>query len=181
MYKRQIRKSAVVNDWIVGCGSNDRSVRRGGHLVYAMRVTETLDFRAYSSDPRFRQKIPIRNGSRKQSCGDNIYYRNANDTTWLQRDSFHSKEDGSLNPDHVARDTSVDRVLISDDYIYFGGYGPAFPEYLRNSYGLDICKSGIGVSCFGDLELIAQFIHWIRSFGVSGYHSAPFEWRARRG
>lgn len=179
--KPLIRKSAAIGDWIVGCGSNDRSVRRGGHLVYAMRVTETLRFRAYSSDPRFRPKIPYRNGSRKQSCGDNIYYRNASDTAWLQRDSFHSKVDGSLNPDHLARDTGVDRVLVSDDYIYFGGYGPLFPEHLRNSYGLDVCKSGRGVSHLSDQELVAQFVHWVRSFGASGYQSAPFEWRMLRG
>lgn len=179
--KPPIRKSAAVEDWIVGCGSNDRSVRRGGHLVYAMRVTDALDFRAYAADPRFHQKIPYRRGSRKQSCGDNIYYRNATDTGWLQRDSFHSREDGSLNPDHVARDTGVDRVLVSDDFVYFGGYGPEFPDNLRDFHGLDICKSGIGVSSFGDPELIAQFIHWIRSLKVSGYQSAPFEWRMLRG
>ena len=179
--KPSIRKGAAAEDWVVGCGSNDRSVRRGGHLVYAMRVTGELSFREYASDPRFRQKIPYRRGSRKQSCGDNIYYRNAADTEWLQRDSFHSKSDGSINPDHVARDTGVDRVLISDDFVYFGGYGPEFPEGLRDFHGLDVCKSGIGVTSFNEPELIAQFVHWIRSLNVTGYISAPFEWRMLRG
>lgn len=179
--KPSIRKGAAAEDWVVGCGSNDRSVRRGGHLVYAMRVTGALSFREYASDPRFRQKIPYRRGSRKQSCGDNIYYRNAADTEWLQRDSFHSKADGGINPDHVARDTGVDRVLISDDFVYFGGYGPEFPDSLRDFHGLDVCKSGIGVTSFNEPELIAQFVHWIRSLNVTGYISAPFEWRMLRG
>ena len=146
-----------------------------------MRVTEIVGFRKYAEDPRFRQKIPYRRGSRKQSCGDNIYYRNAADTAWLQRDSFHSKEDGTLNPDHVARDTGVDRVLVSDDFVYFGGYGPEFPANLRDFHGLDVCKSGIGVSSFRDPEFIAQFVHWLRSLKVAGYQSAPFEWRMLRG
>ncbi|MGE0672844.1 MAG: hypothetical protein AB7O64_07300 [Methylibium sp.] len=179
--KPSIRKGAAAEDWVVGCGSNDRSVRRGGHLVYAMRVTGALSFREYANDPRFRQKIPYRRGSRKQSCGDNIYYHNAADTEWLQRDSFHSNSDGSINPDHVARDTGVDRVLISDDFVYFGGYGPEFPDSLRDFHGLDVCKSGIGVTSFAEPELIAQFVHWIRSLNVTGYISAPFEWRMLRG
>lgn len=179
--KPSIRKGADVEDWVVGCGSNDRSVRRGGYLVYAMRVTGALSFREYSSDLRFHQKIPYRRGSRKQSCGDNIYFRNAADTEWLQRDSFHSKADGSINPDHVARDTGVDRVLISEDFVYFGGYGPEFPGSLRDFHGLDVCKSGIGVTSFTEPELIAQFVHWIRSLNVTGYISAPFEWRMLRG
>ncbi|QAA93594.1 Nmad2 family putative nucleotide modification protein [Pollutimonas thiosulfatoxidans] len=179
--KPPIRRSAAIGDWVVGCGSNDRTVRRGGYLVYAMRVTEALDFRAYSADPRFAKKIPYRRGSRKQSCGDNIYFRNADDSEWFQRDSFHSHEDGSLHPQHVNRDTGVDRVLVSEDYVYFGGYGPAIPEYLRDFHGLDLCKSGRGVSAFRDPDLITQFVHWIRSLGVSGYQSAPFEWRMLRG
>ena len=36
--KPDIRRAANVGDWIVGSGSNDRSIRRGGHLVYAMQV-----------------------------------------------------------------------------------------------------------------------------------------------
>lgn len=179
--KPQIRKSAAIGDWVVGCGSNEKSVRRGGHLVYAMRVTEALDFRSYNADPRFAQKIPYRRGSRKQSCGDNIYYPNITNTEWLQRDSFHSNKDGSCHSSHVNRDTGVNRILISEDYVYFGGYGPAIPENLRDFHGLDVCKSGIGVSAFRDPELLAQFIYWIRSLQVSGYQSAPFEWRKLRG
>lgn len=178
--KPTIRKSAHVGDWLVGCGSNDKKVRRGGHLVYAMRVTEIQDFRSYGSDPRFSMKIPCRTGSRKQSCGDNIYYRSNNDNHWKQRDSFHSKSDGSQNLQHTERDTSVDRVLISDDFVYFGGYGPAFPSSLRNFQGLDVCKAGRGVIGFDDTDIISAFVAWIRSMPNSGYQAAPFEWRQLR-
>lgn len=178
--KPDIRKSAAIGDWIVGCGSNDHSVRRGGHLVYAMRVSETLRFEEYDADPRFQRKKPYRFGSRKQSSGDNIYFRAIAGGPWIQRDSFHSKPDGAPNPDHVARDTGVDRILISDDFVYFGGSGPRFRDDLRNYQGRDVCKSGRGRSCFDQPELIERFVEWIRSLGVSGYRGAPFEWGTLR-
>jgi hypothetical protein len=178
--KPDIRRSANIDDWIVGSGSNDRSIRRGGHLVFAMRVTETLSFSEYDSDLRFQRKKPYRNGSRKQSCGDNIYFRNSKNDPWHQRDSFHSMRDGTPNPEHIARDTGADQVLISNDFVYFGGYGPKFPQALRDFHGLDICKTGIGRSCFDDKELIQHFVGWIRSLNASGYQSAPFEWRSLR-
>ncbi|MCL4526309.1 MAG: hypothetical protein M1492_07420 [Gammaproteobacteria bacterium] len=178
--KPNIRRSAGIGDWVVGSGSNDRTVRRGGHLVYAMRVTEAMTFDEYSVDPRFEYKKPYRNGSRKQSCGDNIYSRAAPGAAWRQRDSFHSRPNGALNPDHVARDTGVNRVLISDDFLYFGGEGPQFPDELRDQQDRPLCKTGIGLTTFDNAKLIANLEKWVRSFGVSGYQGAPFEWLTLR-
>lgn len=174
--KPTIRKSASIGDWIVGSGSNERKVRRGGHFVYAMRVTEVMTFREYDADTRFQKKKPYRQGSRKQSCGDNIYYRDTSDDSWLQRDSFHTDKYGKLHPKHVRIDTGVDRVLISDDFIYFGGKGPNIPSRLKDMNGRRLCKSGRGTSCFDDPKLFAAFVEWIDSFGKRGYQDPPFEW-----
>ena len=38
--KPRIRKAAGVGDWVVGSGSNDSLVRRGGYMVYAMQVSD---------------------------------------------------------------------------------------------------------------------------------------------
>lgn len=179
--KPDIRRAAQVGDWIVGSGSNDRAVRRGGHMVYAMRVGEILTFSQYDGDPRFERKKPYRRGSRKQSCGDNIYYRGAAGQRWLQRDSFHSNADGSRHEKHVGIDTSVDRVLISQDFVYFGGEGPAFPDLLQDDKGRPICKSGIGHSRFDAPTLIAAFEDWVCGLGVRGFQGAPFEWISLRG
>ena len=54
--KPSIRKGADIGDWVVGSGSNDRNIRRGGHLVHAMRITEILTFDEYGVDPRFESK-----------------------------------------------------------------------------------------------------------------------------
>jgi hypothetical protein len=179
--KPDIRRGAKIGDWVVGSGSNNRSVRRGGHLVYAMRVTDAITFDEYGTDPRFETKKPFRNGSRKQSCGDNIYFRVHPDAPWQQRDSFHSRSDGSLNPDHVRRDTGVDRVLVSNDFAYFGGEGPEFPAELKDQQGRRLCKAGRGISAFEDPQLVSRLEQWIRSFGAGGYRGAPFEWLTLRG
>jgi hypothetical protein len=179
--KPDIRRGAKIGDWVVGSGSNDRSIRRGGHLVYAMRVTEIMTFDEYGADPRFEAKKPFRKGSRKQSCGDNIYFRVAPDAPWQQRDSFHSRPDGSLNPDHVLRDTGVDRVLVSNDFVYFGGEGPEFPVELKDQQGRSLCKSGRGLSAFDDPHLVVRLQQWIRGLGEGGYQGAPFEWLMLRG
>lgn len=178
--KPPIRKSASIGDWVVGCGSNDKNVRRGGFLVYAMKITEIMSFDEYSSDKRFEVKKPYRYGSRKQSCGDNIYYRDTTLSDWMQHDSFHSNSQGQLNQDHVARDTAVNRILISDNFVYFGGQGPEFPKELVDSKGRSICKEGVGFTAFNDPQLIASLESWIQSFGVDGYQGAPFEWLSLR-
>lgn len=179
--KPDIRKAAELGDWIVGSGSAAQQVRRGGHLVHAMRVTEILSFQEYDADPRFERKKPYRSGSRRQSCGDNIYRRNPADDGWLQRDSFHTTDKGEQHPRHVARDTDVNRVLISDDFVYYGGYGPRIPEGLVDAQGRPVCKQGIGRNVFDDPKLIMSFEQWIRSLGETGYQDAPFEWRQLRG
>lgn len=57
--KPNIRKGADIGDWVVGSGSNDRNVRRGGHLVYAMRVTETMTFDEYGWIHGLNPRNPI--------------------------------------------------------------------------------------------------------------------------
>jgi hypothetical protein len=179
--KPGIRKSAQVGDWVVGTGSGDRTIRRAGFLVHAMRVTEVTDFEHYSVDLRFREKQPMRRGSRKQSCGDNIYFRSEADNGWLQRDSFHSNYDGTLNHRHVNRDTGVNRVLVSDDFVYFGGEGPVIPPQFRDYAGFDICQKGVGRKKVVDEELIVEFVAWLRSLGDFGYCGMPTEWILARG
>jgi hypothetical protein len=179
--KPDIRKAARVGDWIVGTGSNERRIRRGDHLVYAMCVTDILSFQAYDADPRFVKKKPYRNGSRRQSCGDNIYYRSGIDDEWIQRDSFHTTATGMRHPHHVNRDTRINRVLASSDYIYFGGFGPRIPDDLVDANGRPLRKEGIGRNVFDDPAFIAEFETWFRSLGANGFEAPPYEWRQLRG
>ncbi|MET4258748.1 hypothetical protein ABIC09_003698 [Bradyrhizobium sp. S3.12.5] len=174
--KPGIRQHAKVGDWVIGGGSGNKSIQRAGYLVYAMRVSETLSFDEYDSDPRFIKKKPYRNGSRKQSCGDNIYSRSKVPGPWCQRDSFHSLLDGSTNSKHVGRDTRVNRILVSNDFIYFGGAGPFVPLNLKDLHGRQVVHKGVGQSRFDDAQLVGQFECWVRSLGDMGYRGAPYEW-----
>lgn len=177
--KPRIRTGAQVGDWVVGSGSKSAAANQEGRLVYAMRVTEALTWDQYSIDPRFHSKRPFRRGSRKQTCGDNIYFRMGAGAPWQQRDSFHSREDGSADPEHVNRDTGVNRVLVSQDFVYFGGEGPPLPD-LRDAQGRPLCKHGIGHSKFDDQILIAQFVDWLQGLGSKGFKGVPFEWLSLR-
>ncbi|WP_271592348.1 hypothetical protein [Bradyrhizobium sp. CCBAU 65884] len=174
--KPKIRRYAKVGDWLLGSGSGDKKIGRAGYLVYAMRVSEALSFDDYDVDPRFRQKKPYRTGSRKQSCGDSIYFREISPGSWSQRDSFHSLPDGSANLKHIGRDTSVNRVLVSDHFIYFGGTGPSVPTSLKDELGRRIVHSSLGQSRFDDAHLLEEFECWVRSLGDMGYRGPPYEW-----
>ena len=174
--KPPIRRAALIGDWIVGTGSAAKKVNRGNRMVHAMKVTEITDFRSYWNDPRFSRKRPGRRGSRKQSCGDNIYFRSADDTAWLQLDSFHTNPDGSTKADHVARDTGTDRILISNNFYYFGGEGPEIPAVFRDASRYDLCRKVRQRKRLDDDGWIAEFVAWLRTFGNPGYYGRPLDW-----
>ena len=129
-----------MGDWIVGTGSAYK--KRTGHIVYAMRVSETMSFDQYWADPRFRSKRPTLRGSRKQAFGDNIYHKDPNTDQWLQVDSHHCHDDGTPNSRNIDNDTQTDRILIGEDFIYWGGGGLKF----QNFTGLTFAKKVRGTS-----------------------------------
>lgn len=117
--KPGIRKGATVGDWVMGIGgSNLRIAKR--KCILLMKISEKISFQDYWDDDRFSLKKPLRNGSRVQMLGDNIYHKNENDE-WVQEDSHHSNPDGTPNVVNLNRDTgNSDQVLISSCFLYFG-------------------------------------------------------------
>ena len=172
--KPDIRRRAEVGDWIVGTGSKTRG--REGRIVFVMRVTEVMSFNRYWSDSRFQQKKPNLRGSKKQAFGDNIYYRDLVTGKWCQLDSHHSYPDGTPNISNINNDTKTDRVLISDDYIYWGGEGPQILAKYRNFCGFDLCKGGRGYKCKFPENMVTDFVEWIRSLEGQGYCGTPLDW-----
>lgn len=167
--------TAAIGDWVIGSGSADKKIKRGGYLVYAMLVAESLSFQEYWEDPRFQRKKPSLWRSRMQACGDNIY-RCLPNGRWEQMNSYHSNADGAPNSKHIKRDTGVNRVLVSNTFVYFGGEGPRIPKPLRNHGSLDICVNGRGRKVFDDPTLIEKFATWFASIDVRGYAGEPLEW-----
>lgn len=170
--KPEIRRLAMIGDWIVGTGSRRRG--RQGAIVYAMEVTETMTFCSYWQDGRFRRKRPNLCGSMKQAFGDNIYFRD-DAGRWRQLDSHHSYADGTPNLHNITRDTGVDRVVIGRHYAYWGGAGPFLPDTFRSSGGFDICARRGYKSRF-PRRLVEDFVTWFRSLNASGFCSPPLEW-----
>lgn len=171
--KPKIRKAARIGDWVVGTGSKRRG--REGSIVFAMCVTETLTFDQYWKDPRFRNKRPNLRGSEKQAFGDNIYHRDRATGRWRQEDSHHSFPNGEPNRLNIENDTQVDRVLISNGFVYWGGNGPRIPKRFRSFQGIDICGKR-GHKCHFPDQMTEDFVRWIRSLDDRGYCSAPLDW-----
>jgi Nucleotide modification associated domain 2 len=152
-----------------------------------------LDFwftRCVSPRWRILSIIPLTRGSGINSrCGAEVASKAAATTFifgrkrdgWLQRDSFHSNDDGTLNQRHVNRDTGVNRVLISTDFVYFGGEGPSIPPQFRDYAGFDICQKGVGRKKVVDEDLIVEFVAWLSSLGDFGYRGMPTEWKLADG
>ena len=177
--KPRIREHAEVDDWVVGTGSNARDVRRGGHLVYAMRITEILTTTEFWNDPRFEKKKPNMFYSWVAASGDNIYEPVGPDR-WRQLNSYHSHDDGSRQDDHVRRDTGVERILVSDNFVYFGGEGPRLPEQFLDGGGVPMICLHRNYRRIRNEPVIEAFENWMRSLAEEGFQGKPWDWVKRR-
>ena len=172
--KPRIRKATAVGDWVIGTGSKAR--KRAGFLVYAMKVEEPLTFDQYWSDERFLLKRPNLHGSKKIAFGDNIYHRKGEGYDWKQLNSHHTLPDGRINKFNLNTDTSVNRVLISRTFTYWGGHGPAVPQQFRDYNGDDIvCAARNHRSNFAP-DLVRDFLTWIEPLAHEGFVGEPLDW-----
>lgn len=168
--KPQIRKRAVVGDYIIGTGAAEPKL--SGCLTYWMRVDEVLTFDEYWKDRRFRRKKPAMIGSAYLRYGDNIYHRDGGEE-FKQEDSFHSMEDGSVSLGDLHRDTgTTDKVLISYEFAYFGRSGVQLPDHLKC-----FVKKGPGHRCKFNAEQIDAFMAWLKTLPKRGYIDEPAHWQ----
>ncbi len=177
--KPGIRKVAAIDDWVIGTGSKIRN--RHKNVVYAMRVTGVMTFEEYWAAPRFQQKKVNLRGSKKQAFGDNIYSRDSTKRPWRQANSHHSLPDGRPNPVNLRVDTSTNRVLLSDDFVYWGASGPELPAlFLDYGPAHESIRAGRGYKSSFAPKLVSDLIGWIRSRKEAGYCSEPLDWRRTR-
>jgi hypothetical protein len=171
--KPRIRARAAVGDWVIGTGAKTTYGLRG-HLIYAMKVAETLEFDSYWTDRRFLCKRPVLNGSLSQVYGDNIYHRLNH--RWVQANSHHSLDTGRPNPRNIAHDTSVNRLLVATKFVYWGRASFAIPRRFRafRATGEDICCSGQGHRVRSG-KLAAAFEQWLEGVGSWGVQGLPLE------
>jgi len=177
--KPTIRKSACVGDWIIGTGSAAKGIRRGGFIVHAMQVTEVLSTSQYWNDERFEKKKPILTGSWMHASGDNIYSPKGLNG-WNQLNSYHSSQDGSAKVDHIARDTGVQRILVSDRFLYCGAEGPRLPEQFQPAGKFQVVKAGIGYSRGKSPAVINELEKWFDGLPRRGFIGKPWDWVNRK-
>ena len=140
-----------------------------------MHVLEVMSFNQYWTAPQFRQKKPYLKGSLQQAYGDNIYFKD-DDGNWHQQDSHHSFDHGIPNQKNVSHDTQTDRVLISNNFAYWGGSGPEIPVMFRNFNGIDIrARRGHKNPIFTN-EFVNAFIRWIHGINECGFLGEPLDW-----
>lgn len=132
--KPNIRQRAQLGDWIIG--STGTKLPPALRCVFAMVVTAEQTFDSYWTRPEFASRKAKRNGTQKKIVGDNIYHRADTDAPWIQEDSVHSLEDGSQCPLNTGHDTRVNRILLSDRFVYFGASAPTIPVPVRQALGL---------------------------------------------
>lgn len=117
-----------------------------------MKVQEALSFEEYFNDSRFEGRC------------DNIYHRDRNGE-WVQSPTapFHTE------PESKNHDLSVNRILISADFVYFGSNKlkvDDFPEFVPRGRGHRV-QDGSNVEAFAT---------WVRGqgWGVQGNPHLPF-------
>jgi hypothetical protein len=169
--KPAIRKAAQPGDIVLGKASTRGGRAPEGCVVYAMRVGETLAFDDYWRDPRFAAKRPRLNGSRKQRHGDNIYHRDEHGN-FVQADSHHSWEGGVVNEEHLRNDTSVDRVLIGSEFVYWGRNPTPMPPELVPIIG----RKGVRQKHHFSDEERDLAVSWIEPLLEGGLKGRPTDW-----
>lgn len=124
--KPNIRERAQCGDWIIGL--TGVKLKPALRCIFAMIVTQETNFDDYWDAPDFATRRPVRNGTPKKLVGDNIYHRETQTSPWLQENSVHSQTDGEQCPLNTAHDTRVNRVLLSNHFVYFGSMAPSLPQ-----------------------------------------------------
>jgi hypothetical protein len=149
---------AEPGDWIMG--NSDKST--GQRLIYAMRISEVMEFDDYFRDPRFAAKKPRPDGSWRNRCGDNIYFIGESGR-YEQAFTYSHTE-----PHYLEKDTRRPRVFISDHFCYFGENAPDIPAdfegLIRDSQG---CKKN------HPPEMVAMFISWLEHSHKPGILGLP--------
>lgn len=170
--KPQIREGAQVGDIVVGCGS--KAVNLQERMIFAMRVTEKLNFQQYWDDPRFSAKKASFDSSKSAAYGDNIYH--FYEGQWLQEDSHHSYEGGVVNQLNFDRDLGSKNVLISNDFIYWGDNAPMIPIHLRQFNQEDLYPNGRNYRSNYSNAFIDEVVDWFTKLPERGNRGRPKCW-----
>lgn len=170
--KPRIRASKNVDDWIAGFTSKKLGDQPGQEkLIYLMKITDTLSIAEYFRASRFKNKVPTLSAHDfVHKAGDNIYRP-------LSQGAFAPDDFEQIaNPNHTdknkLKDLSGSKVLISDDFFYFGRNALVIPSNVRPKVPKGQSSQGVRTD---DQTLIQDFIIYVSRHG-KGIHGAPHKW-----
>lgn len=174
--KSQIRNSRYleIGSWIFGTGAKSVGAEYYKKLIFCMQVEEKITFNEYWNDSRFQYKKPILNGSLAQMYGDNIYYQD-NNKNWVQIDSAHSNDDGTINFIHLDRDVSGKYVLISkENFFYWGDNAIEVPGEFYDAICTDARDREIALPN----SVVDDFVIWLNNNYKRGFlYGDPISWK----
>jgi hypothetical protein len=155
--KPKIRRTARVDDWIVGLGSANSPIGNiSNFVVYAMKVTKVLSMEEYDTYCRenLPEKIPdLANKDFRRRVGDCIY------------DFNRATKPGLLNSVHTEENRQTDlgglNVLLSEHFHYFGDNPVPLPDQLFPIvHRTPSHKSRANEKC------LIGFVAWLDGLGV---------------
>ena len=167
--KPDIRRTAQVDDWIVGTGSKNSHLRDGNtydfsdSVVYAMKVTKKLTLSDYDKfcQQQLMKKIPKWfNKDYRLRVGDCIYDFSHGITPSLRK-SVH-------NQDNVSKDLGGQFALLSKYFYYFGEEPRPLPQELKY-----IIRRGQKHLVFKNEDTIKKFEKWISRFSKNKTYADP--------
>lgn len=118
------RRVAQVGDYIVGLSSKSL----GNRLVYAMQISETMEFDEYWRDPRFHAKRPDMRAGGEKALGDNIYHWDG--SKWEKAWSHHTGRNAAEDQWFTNDDTRTNKLLIGEIFTYWGREAVPVPASL---------------------------------------------------
>ncbi|MEP6895504.1 MAG: hypothetical protein ABI986_07845 [Chloroflexota bacterium] len=147
-------------DWIIGSTIK----RRGNKLLFAMEISEKLEFDNYYIDKRFENKRPVKGSINIKRMGDNMYYKDNSDN-WRQ----HPTDYHDTKHDQI-KDLKHPFVFVGENFYYFGKNAVEFPirfrELIRTTQG---CKSNFSLST------VTSFVKWLSDNFETGIHGEPYD------
>ena len=168
--KPEIRENRNIGDYIAGFTSNtlDGSEIGKEKLIYFMKITGTIPFSKYWTDPRFQNKKPdLKSSELRSQIGDNIYEPIPHSSEFKQLANLRHCES------NIERDLKSYQVLFSTDFYYFGASAILLPEEIRPNIPKGQSAPGYETK---DEERILKLIQYLQHNYTSGIIDHPTIW-----
>ena len=160
-----IRQQAEIGDWVVALASHESGLKDANRrVVCAMKVTNILSWEDYDMFTRKEcpDKIPQRpSKTYEKFIGDSIYEFIPGVDEPTLRDSVHDDT-------NLATDLEVNKVLVSEEFIYWGSEAPELPKNLWK-----IIKKGKGHQVDKNTPFIKDFETFIADFEINAIFAPP--------